>query len=107
MPKPILHFSERKTPYGIELIGTVSLKYATTLPIYNSEAINHRGLAEGFIIASITDQWVRLRGLHKLELARKNLADNGFVKDGSILNAIDELIHELKQPQFIIKGEKQ
>ena len=103
MSKPILQFSERRTPTGIHLVGSVVISMSTSLS-YEKET---RTLAEGYIMSEITEQWVRLRGLYKLEIARKNLADNGFVKDGSILNVIDELIHELKQPQFIIKGAKQ
>ena len=103
MSKPILQFSERRTPSGIHLVGSVVVSMSTSL----SHQAETRTLAEGYIISEITNQWVRLRGLYKLEIARNKLADNGFVKEGLILNVIDELIHELKEPQFIIKGAKQ
>ena len=98
MSNPILQFAERRTPSGIHLVGSVVLSYATSLS-YEKE---NRKLAEGFIISEITTQWVRLRGLHKLEDARKKLSGND-----ELVAVVDELIHELKEPQFILKGHKQ
>ncbi len=103
MSKPILQFSERRTPSGIHLVGSVVISQSTSLS-YKAET---RTLAEGYIISEITSNWVRLRGLYKLELARNKLLSEGFNEVGEILSVIDELIHELKEPQFIIKGAKQ
>ena len=89
MYQPILQFSERRTPHGIHLVGAIVLSKATSLS-YKHE---NRSLAEGYIISELTDEWVRLRGLHKLELARKKLCDEGFSEQGEVRTVIAVLRH--------------
>ena len=105
--KPIINFTERRglVKDSSRLIGEVTLHVEFTIPSYGD-----RRLAEQYIEGQFQDEWVKLRGYHKLIDARNEIVHNinnmNYVASNIALKVIDELIHELKQPQFEIKGEK-
>ena len=102
MYKPILKFTEEKTPHGIVLHGTLTIHKAITIPQYEGGSVDKRKQCEQFIEAEITHNYVRLRGLDELMIARAKFASTAALCPDiiGILNEIDTLIKELQYPQF-------
>ena len=105
---PILEFREHKTPYGIQLIGTVTLNGAGTIPNYEPHNIDKRKVAEGYVLAEINEKFIRLRGYYKLFGALHDLERSTPSPERTLaMDVIQGLIKELQEPQFELKGNAQ
>lgn len=104
---PILEFKETPTPYGIGLEGVVTLHSAVTIPNYESHAIDQRKVAEGYVKHAINENFIRLRGYYKLLDARMKILDECDPRNPSTeitLTVLNDLINELQEAQFELKG---
>lgn len=105
---PLLEFKEIRSNYGIKLVGTVNLNGSVTIPNYESHSIDKRKTAESYILQSINDDFIRLRGYYKLIEALNELRMMTATRESDVAKKVlMELIDELKEPQFILKGDAQ
>ena len=105
---PILEFYEERTPYGIILRGRVTLQSSLTIPNYKGGAIDQRKMCESYILSAINENFIRLRGYDKLHEALQTLKAYPVTEEMLIAhNVIRELIKELQEPQFELKGNAQ
>lgn len=109
MLKPILKFTEEKTPHGVVLHGRMVLHKVITIPQYEGGSVDKRKQCEQFIEAELTQEYVRVRGLDKLVVARAKFASSTKLcpEVMGIVSEIDELIKELSYPQFEKVGHAQ
>ncbi len=100
---PVLEFFEQKTAYGTRLRGEISLNSMLTIP--HQGGTKARVECEDYIISQIQDAWLRMRGYPKLIDAKHKLVEClPHEQSLEVINILDDLINELNEPQFIIKG---